>query len=374
MRKGLWSPDEDEKLRTCIALHTSGSWSDIARKAGLQRCGKSCRRRWMNHLRPDLKREKFTIEEVKLVAKLHQTLGNKWSEIATFLVGRTDNDVKNLWNTQIKKQLKNGHYNLSYKNTSKNFNGYLFGMDSTFEQIEPLYIDMCQQTRDNTKANGTHLIANSSSTFGTHGLELNLQHNLQDINEAHNVVNKNFSPFFASKAYPHAHAESISQYVRMGEDTFCSLLNEDNIIDNADDYVTKANECNLQLSPNDANHNIHPHLHMETVTKQHYMDSNLSISRASWEGPGSSNDSSIGTINVGDETSSVCKPPLYEFSHQAQSQEALGNCDHNQYLKDYENDVSSLSRKESWSSTLCEQWALESLIGYCEAYTKTTWS
>ncbi|KAI5069925.1 hypothetical protein GOP47_0014268 [Adiantum capillus-veneris] len=106
MRKGLWSPDEDEKLSRCIAMYINGSWSGIARKAGLHRCGKSCRRRWMNHLRPDLKRGRFTPTEISRVVELHNTLGNRWSEIASHLVGRTDNDVKNLWNTQIKRQFK----------------------------------------------------------------------------------------------------------------------------------------------------------------------------------------------------------------------------------------------------------------------------
>ncbi|MCO5568908.1 hypothetical protein L7F22_022610 [Adiantum nelumboides] len=76
MRKGLWSPDEDEKLSRCIAMYMNGSWSDIARKAGVQRCGKSCRRRWMNHLRPDLKRGRFTPTEISRVVELHNTLGN----------------------------------------------------------------------------------------------------------------------------------------------------------------------------------------------------------------------------------------------------------------------------------------------------------
>lgn len=106
MRKRLWSPYEDEKLARCISKYRNGSWSDIARKAGLQRCGKSCRRRWMNYLRPDLKREKFTHAEIRLVMELHEVFGSRWSKIAAHLVGRTDNDVKNLWNTQMKKQLK----------------------------------------------------------------------------------------------------------------------------------------------------------------------------------------------------------------------------------------------------------------------------
>lgn len=105
MRKGLWSPDEDQRLVLSVAQYVTGSWSEIARKAGLDRCGKSCRRRWMNHLRPHLKRGKFSMEEINLIVELQEVLGNRWSNIATHLQGRTDNDVKNVWNTQIKKRL-----------------------------------------------------------------------------------------------------------------------------------------------------------------------------------------------------------------------------------------------------------------------------
>ncbi|KAI5082967.1 hypothetical protein GOP47_0002710 [Adiantum capillus-veneris] len=104
MRKVLWSPDEDERLVRCITKYVHGSWTDIARKAGLDRCGKSCRRRWLNHLRPDLKHGKFSLDEINLIVELHDVLGNRWSDIASHLEGRTDNDVKNLWNTQIKRR------------------------------------------------------------------------------------------------------------------------------------------------------------------------------------------------------------------------------------------------------------------------------
>ncbi|XP_022727845.1 transcription repressor MYB6-like isoform X2 [Durio zibethinus] len=75
---------------------------------GLLRCGKSCRLRWINYLRPDLKRGNFTEEEDELIIKLHSLLGNKWSLIAGRLPGRTDNEIKNYWNTHIKRKLING--------------------------------------------------------------------------------------------------------------------------------------------------------------------------------------------------------------------------------------------------------------------------
>ncbi|XP_028800210.1 transcription factor MYB8-like [Neltuma alba] len=103
--KGAWTKEEDQHLIDYIRLHGEGSWRSLPKAAGLLRCGKSCRLRWMNYLRPDLKRGNFTQEEDDLIIKLHSLLGNKWSLIAARLPGRTDNEIKNYWNTHIKRKL-----------------------------------------------------------------------------------------------------------------------------------------------------------------------------------------------------------------------------------------------------------------------------
>ncbi|KAL2899609.1 Transcription factor MYB26, partial [Bienertia sinuspersici] len=105
VKRGLWSPEEDEKLINYITTYGHGCWSSVPRLAGLQRCGKSCRLRWINYLRPDLKRGSFTPQEAALIIDLHRILGNRWSQIAKYLPGRTDNEVKNFWNSSIKKKL-----------------------------------------------------------------------------------------------------------------------------------------------------------------------------------------------------------------------------------------------------------------------------
>ncbi|KAL4597759.1 hypothetical protein ACB092_11G012100 [Castanea dentata] len=105
VKRGLWSPEEDEKLVTYITAHGLGSWSSVPKFAGLQRCGKSCRLRWINYLRPDLKRGTFTSEEEQIIIDVHRIVGNKWAQIAKHLPGRTDNEVKNFWNSCIKKKL-----------------------------------------------------------------------------------------------------------------------------------------------------------------------------------------------------------------------------------------------------------------------------
>ncbi|PRQ30539.1 putative transcription factor MYB-HB-like family [Rosa chinensis] len=105
VKRGPWSPSEDLRLISFIQKHGHGNWRALPKQAGLLRCGKSCRLRWINYLRPDLKRGNFTKEEEESIIKLHETWGNKWSKIASHYPGRTDNEIKNVWNTHLRKRL-----------------------------------------------------------------------------------------------------------------------------------------------------------------------------------------------------------------------------------------------------------------------------
>ncbi|KAJ4981888.1 hypothetical protein NE237_032725 [Protea cynaroides] len=108
LKKGPWTATEDAILMEYVKKHGEGNWNAVQKNCGLCRCGKSCRLRWANHLRPNLKKGSFSPEEERLILELHAKHGNKWARMAAQLPGRTDNEIKNHWNTRVKRRHRAG--------------------------------------------------------------------------------------------------------------------------------------------------------------------------------------------------------------------------------------------------------------------------
>ncbi|XP_050384184.1 transcription factor MYB61 [Argentina anserina] len=195
LRKGLWSPEEDEKLLNYITKHGHGCWSSVPKLAGLQRCGKSCRLRWINYLRPDLKRGPFSQQEENLIIELHAVLGNRWSQIAAQLPGRTDNEIKNLWNSCIKKKLRQRGID---PNTHKPISAETELTDHSKEiisQLSPTNYKSNEQQKASVGSNELHLVeavANSKQAEN-HSYPV-------EVSSSSKVMNNNTQDFFIDRA------------------------------------------------------------------------------------------------------------------------------------------------------------------------------
>ncbi|GMH18059.1 hypothetical protein Nepgr_019900 [Nepenthes gracilis] len=137
VKRGAWSIEEDALLKNYIQKYgTGGNWITLPKKAGLNRCGKSCRLRWLNYLRPDIKRGAFTKEEDYIICSLYNIIGSRWSVIAAKLPGRTDNEVKNYWNTTLKKKISAGQQLTTTKSSTQARSAPSSASTTSFEAIE----------------------------------------------------------------------------------------------------------------------------------------------------------------------------------------------------------------------------------------------
>ena len=101
----VWTPEEDVAIAALVAEHGTRSWSVIAASCPT-RTGKQCRERWHNHLDPIINKGEWTEEEDKALLAAHESMGNKWADIAKTLPGRTDNQIKNRWNSALRRELR----------------------------------------------------------------------------------------------------------------------------------------------------------------------------------------------------------------------------------------------------------------------------
>ncbi|KAK4255430.1 hypothetical protein QN277_008433 [Acacia crassicarpa] len=168
LKRGVWSKEEDEMLRAYVERYGHSNWRQLPKHAGLSRCGKSCRLRWLNYLRPGVKRGSYTQEEDQLIINLHQQLGNKWSSIAKRLPGRSDNEIKNHWHSHLKKLLERNHAEKSELKTKASDN--CEGEATKYLEPENTLLGLAAASSSDiiSSENSPH-IYNSSSNFSFGG-------------------------------------------------------------------------------------------------------------------------------------------------------------------------------------------------------------
>ncbi|XP_076920016.1 transcription factor MYB36-like [Bidens hawaiensis] len=214
VKNGPWCSEEDAKLKDYIEKHgTGGNWIALPQKIGLKRCGKSCRLRWLNYLRPNIKHGGFSEEEDNIICSLYISIGSRWSIIAAQLPGRTDNDIKNYWNTRLKKKLLGRRKQSSANKLSgssqdpKESNGIETLSNSAIERLQ---LHMQLQSLENP--NFSHYDNPPLWPCKLNPIQEKMMQTLQLANESSNpMMLQNFSPATPQKVEYYAQSSNLLQ-------------------------------------------------------------------------------------------------------------------------------------------------------------------
>uniref|UniRef100_A0A5B7ATV7 Putative transcription repressor MYB5-like n=1 Tax=Davidia involucrata TaxID=16924 RepID=A0A5B7ATV7_DAVIN len=252
LKRGPWTPQEDELLANYINREGEGRWRSLPKLAGLLRCGKSCRLRWMNYLRPSVKRGQIAPDEEDLILRLHRLLGNRWALIAGRIPGRTDNEIKNYWNTHLSKKLiSHGIDPRTHKplNPSPNFSGTIH---STTPNPNPNPNPSPNPNPNFTwleQTGGGYRAADlNKSTENSKVTNLDHQNQNPDVNNS--GENKNsVGLVMGSQSSCHGnHSNEENNIEFFNDDTFSSFLNSFN--SNEDVFANQLHQqANIALAP-----------------------------------------------------------------------------------------------------------------------------
>ncbi|XP_071706643.1 transcription factor MYB78-like [Rutidosis leptorrhynchoides] len=234
LRRGPWTVDEDFTLINYIAHHGEGRWNSLARCAGLKRTGKSCRLRWLNYLRPDVRRGNITLEEQLLILELHSRWGNRWSKIAQHLPGRTDNEIKNYWRTRVQKhakQLKCDVNSKQFKDTMR----YLW-MPRLVERIQAAATTTTTTTTTGGSSSSTTTTSTATTTNSYQQLVLPDQNNTNCDNICSNHGNTQITPNYTPENSSNTVVSPVSDltecYYPANQDLFQQNNNNNNTFSN----------------------------------------------------------------------------------------------------------------------------------------------